>query len=74
MAAEELPFELACVGCGWRAKNPTFFRALAHPVCPSCGQPLQGTTPLSVQKTSWERLLDEVETMAEGMVATDKRA
>jgi len=66
---EELRTDLACPHCQWRAKNPTWFRNVDKPVCPKCGEGLRATTPLpDPAKTSWERLLEEVDEMADDIL------
>ena len=69
----DLPFALACPQCGWRAKDPTVFRFVKEPMCPSCGgHLLRGTSYVQVpngaggvtvilnpRPTAWSRLLED---------------
>jgi len=71
-AADLEASELRCVNCEWRPVNAIGWRRLGSPPCPKCGcTTLSPCAPVKRARTSWEILNDEVENMANALLAND---
>jgi hypothetical protein len=68
--------ELECVNCQWRPVNAIAWRKLSTgrsvPGCPKCGcATFSPCKPVKPARTAWEILNDEVEELADAILAED---